>query len=137
MTPDDILAQARTYLETPFRHQGRLPGVGLDCAGLIVVTAAALNIEHVDISGYGGSPSNGMLETALDTQPGLDPVSLDALQPGDILLIRFDGDPQHLAFYAGDNIIHSYKNAGKVCEHGLSDWWRSRIVRAYRFKAVL
>ena len=30
---DDIVAAAREYLDTPFVHQGRVKGVGIDCAG--------------------------------------------------------------------------------------------------------
>ncbi len=31
---DAAIAAARTCLGTPFHHQGRAPGVGLDCIGL-------------------------------------------------------------------------------------------------------
>ena len=41
MTSADIIAIARACLGTPFRHQGRIPGVALDCAGLVVAVAAA------------------------------------------------------------------------------------------------
>lgn len=145
MTPDDILAAARAELGTPFRHQGRIPGKSLDCAGLAIATAARLGIPYIDRPGYSRMPSDGILECTLDDQPAL--VRADSMQPGDILLMRFTGDPQHLAFYAGyspvyqaEGIIHalfqgSRKNS-RVCEHILSDDWRSRIVRIYRFTGV-
>ena len=31
----DIVAAARSLIGTPFRHQARLPGVGIDCLNLI------------------------------------------------------------------------------------------------------
>jgi len=67
----DIIAAARACLETPFVHQGRLPGQALDCAGLIIQVAKTLGLEHVDHSGYARLPGNGLLESALDNQPGI------------------------------------------------------------------
>ncbi|MBK7357516.1 hypothetical protein [Propionivibrio sp.] len=55
---------------------------------------------------------------------------------GDILLIRFSGDPQHLAIFTGETIIHSYASVGAVCEHRMADVWAARIVCAYRFKGL-
>ena len=134
MTADDIISAARACLDTPFVHQGRIPGVALDCAGLVVAVAEAVGADYVDHPGYGCNPANGLLESVLDAQPFLDRV-FDR-QPGDVLLMRFAGEPQHLAIFTGENIIHSYAQAGKVCEHILDDVWASRIVRTYRFKGL-
>lgn len=134
MTADDIISAARACLDTPFVHQGRIPGVALDCAGLVVAVAEAVGADYVDHPGYGRNPANGLLESVLDAQPFLDRV-FDR-QPGDVLLMRFAGEPQHLAIFTGENIIHSYESVGKVCEHRLADVWAARIVRTYRFKGV-
>ena len=135
---------ARAQIGTPFRHQGRTPGWALDCAGLVVHVAAELGLEYFDQQGYSRHPSDNLLESALDGQPCLRRVALDDMQPGDVLVMRFSGDPQHLAIYAGfntdyqaDGIVHALcqtgKSNSKVCEHRLDDDWRSRIVRVYRF----
>jgi cell wall-associated NlpC family hydrolase len=134
MTAAEIIAAARACLDTPFVHQGRFPGMALDCAGLIIQVAKTLAVEHVDHAGYARLPGNGLLESALDDQPGLARVS--DLQAGDVVLIKFSGAPQHLGIYTGENIIHAYQPIGKVCEHGLTEAWRSRIVRIYRFNEV-
>lgn len=134
MTAADIIAAARECLGTPFVHQGRLPGQALDCAGLIIQVAKMLGLEHTDHMGYARLPGNGLLESALDNQPGL--IRVFDLQPGDVILMKFSGDPQHLGIYTGENIIHAYQPIGKVCEHGLTDAWRRRIVRIYRFNEV-
>lgn len=133
MSPADIIAAARKELETPFRHQGRQPGMALDCAGLVVAVARSLGIDPVDVSGYARVPS-GILQSILDQQPCL--VRVVTMQPGDILLMRFRGDPQHLAIYAGDTIIHSYETVGRCCEHDFTDLWRRRVVAIYRFTEV-
>ncbi len=141
MMRDDILAAARAELGTPFRHQGRTPGWSLDCAGLVVTVAAALGVDYSDQQGYSRHPSDGLLESALDAQPCLVRVALADMQAGDVLLMRFNADPQHLAIFAGwsdvyqaEGIIHAWLQAKKVCEHVLTDEWRSRIVRVYRFQ---
>lgn len=136
-TAPDIVAAARSLIGTPFRHQGRVPGLALDCAGLVIAVAAQLGIDHFDVPGYGRRPHQGLLEQTLDTQPALHAVGRSAHQAGDILLMRFAREPQHLAISAGDTIIHSWEAAGKVCEHGLDDVWQSRIVRVYRFVGVM
>jgi hypothetical protein len=39
LSGNTFIAQARTWIGTPFHHQGRLKGVGCDCLGLIVGVA--------------------------------------------------------------------------------------------------
>lgn len=132
MIADDLIAAARACLGTPFHHQGRQPGVGLDCGGLMVVALRAIGLDPVDLPAYGRRPRDGMMERMLDAQPLMSRVSIDLLQPGDILLMRFDAEPQHLALLAGDTVIHAYEAVGQVVEHRLDSRWRRRIVRAYR-----
>jgi len=133
-TPDDIITHARACLGTPFVHQGRIQGVAMDCAGLIVHVARKLGFEPVEPRAYGRIPHSGMLELHADSQPYL--IMVEDMRPGDILMMRFRRDPQHVSIYTGENIIHSYQAIGRVCEHRLSSLWESRIVRVYRFKGV-
>jgi len=79
-----------------------------------------------------------LLEASLDAQPDLERVlDITARQSGDILLMRFKYEPQHIAIYAGETLIHAYANAGKCCEHIIDDSWASRIVRVYRVKGLV
>ena len=137
MTGADIVRAARDLVGTPFRHQGRSPA-GVDCVGLAVVIAEGLGIPVVDQSGYGRRPQSGLLEAAFEDQPAL--VRVADRQPGDLLLMRFDAYPQHLAIFAGwsdayqgEGIVHAWLASRRVCEHRLDDDWRRRIVRTYRF----
>ena len=98
-----MIAAAREAVGTPFRHQGRTVGKGIDCAGLMVYAmSSALIRVH-------GIP-----------------------QAGDILLMRFDGDPCHLAICTGPTMIHAWAIVRKVCEHDFDREWQSRVVRIYR-----
>ncbi len=136
MTADDILNHARQCLGTPFRHQGRMVGFGLDCAGVAIHVARQIGVGHLDVSGYGRTPADGQLERSLDAQPCLERVALGHRQAGDLLLMRFASDPQHLAICAGETIIHAYEHVGQCCEHRLSSMWAARIVRVYRFRGM-
>ena len=47
-----IVATAREYLLTPFHHQGRKKGVGIDCVGLIACVGHELGILDYDCTDY-------------------------------------------------------------------------------------
>lgn len=132
MTQDDILAIARSQLGTPFRHQGRVSGKALDCAGLAAYVARQLGAEYNEWPGYGRTPHRGLLQSVLDAQPCL--LRVSDRQPGDILLMKWNKEPMHVAICAGDTVIHAYESVGKVCEHDLTPDWQARIVAVYRFK---
>lgn len=130
-----IISAARAALETPFRHQGRTLR-GMDCAGLIVWCAESAGLDYVDQRDYPTNPGNGRLEAALDMQPCLVRIPVATAEAGDVLLIKFAGDPQHLALHAGKMMIHAWEKTGKVCEHDLDEWRSGKIVAAYRFCEV-
>ena len=60
MTRDDIVAEARTWVGTPYRHQASEKGIGADCLGLI----RGLWREH-----YGDEPANVPAYTADWSEP--------------------------------------------------------------------
>lgn len=137
MKADDIITAARECLGTPFQHQARVPGVALDCAGVFVHVCGAMGLPVLDERGYGRLPYRGLLEQCIARQPFLTEVPRDQMQAGDVLLMRFDGAPQHIAIHAGATVIHAYEAIGRVVEHRLADVWRARVVRVYRFEGVL
>jgi len=130
-----IIAAARECVGTPFRHQGRLPKIGLDCAGLVIHAARALGLPVVDFKGYPDRPFNGMLKRMLDSQTCIREIYTIDIQPGDLLLMRVNRDPQHLAIASENNyIIHTFQEIGKVAEHSIDLFARAKIVAAYRFQ---
>lgn len=130
-----LVDSARKYLGVPFRHRGR-SATGLDCAGLGWISYRDLGIELPDVRAYGREPfKNGLME-GLRAALG-DPID-DGLQPGDVVVMRFDKDPHHVALiakapYADElTMIHADSMHGRVVEHRLSKDWRARIVAVYR-----
>lgn len=141
MTRDDIVNTALQAIGTPFRHQGRILGLGLDCAGLYVFICQSLGIPHQDATGYPRTPYDGELERQLDEQQSLWRIQVDEAGKGDILVMRMTKQPQHIAIHAGDEagypcVIHASEMHGKVCHHRIDELWRARVVRAYRFSGV-
>ncbi len=135
-----IVAEARTWIGTRFHHQARLKGVGVDCAGVVMGTAQSLGLFAEDVQGYARHPDGGQLETECARQMEQIPVA-DA-QAGDVLLFKFDSEPQHLAIigdyvHGGLSIIHAYSVARNVVETRLDDTWRSRITAAYKLKGLI
>ncbi len=133
MTPQQIVDRARECIGTPFKHQGRIAGMALDCAGLAVHVASAWHPVD-EPQAYGRLPHDAQLEHWIERQIFLDRAPKP--QAGDVLLMRFVREPQHLAICAGDTIIHSYQRASAVVEHNLDALWRRRIVAVYRFKDI-
>ena len=128
MTPAAFIAAARSYVGAPFHHQGRTRH-GVDCIGLVVCAARDAGLALVDRTDYPRDP-NGLLPVELARQFA----AVESAQAGDILLMRFRGEPQHVAILAGTTLIHGYASIGRVVEHGLDAKWRRRIVAAYRLK---
>jgi NlpC/P60 family putative phage cell wall peptidase len=136
-TADLVVAEARRWLKTPFLHQGRLRGVGVDCAGVVIGVAHDLGLSAFDVTGYARHPDGRSLEAMCDAN--MTRVAMDEVRAGDVLLMRFGREPQHLAIVTQASpmqILHAQGEIGACVEHSLDVRWRRRIVRAYRLPGV-
>ena len=139
ITRIDVVVEARTWLNTPFVHQGWTKGVACDCIGLIKGVGVALSLfdydEHSDKAQRYAAYS--MLPNPRKMREGLAeffvPISKDEALPGDIFYIAWAKEPQHVALMTDHGIIHSYSHVGKVVEHALDAEWERRICAAYRY----
>lgn len=128
---------ARGYLGTPFHHQGRLPGVGLDCAGVVVCAARELGINVHDVKGYGRIPTNGMFPAAVEGHCYR--IAQADVQPGDLMMFAFRTEPQHIAIVSRGEptmLIHASSDVGKVVENRLDDTWQKRLRGCYRLREI-
>lgn len=130
----EIIAEARTWLGTPFHHQGRLKGVGVDCAGVVIGVAKALGLSDFDTTAYPRIPSAEQLRRALDAN--MESIFVQDAKEGDVLVFCFDREEQHVGFLSDVGIIHSYSQVKKCVEHSLDATWKSRIRGAYRFRGI-
>lgn len=111
---DDVVAWARTQLGVPWRHQGRSPGVALDCAGLVICAARALGLvaPDFDVNGYSRVPDGSMMRFCSEHM-----TQLNAPEAGAVVVLATRHDPQHMGLLApyrhgGWAIIHA-SNAGR------------------------
>jgi len=124
-----MIAAARACIGTPFHHQGRKPGVGLDCIGLVIVALSAAGIPVRDRADYGRRPDGKSLIAALEDHGAR---KSSAIEAGSILVFRYDGQPQHVALATGaDSMIHSFAPAGEVVETTIGDYWKRRLTGIY------
>lgn len=134
----DIVAEARAWIGTPWRHQMCARAVGVDCGQLVAGVARALGLRDVQITGYPRIP-DGTLRGICDRY--MQPIQVGEAQAGDVVLMRFDTEPQHLGIlgdyeHGGLSLIHSTLKHRKVVEHRLDDRWRSYCVAAYTLLEV-
>jgi cell wall-associated NlpC family hydrolase len=131
MQKNQLMADAaRACLGTPFHHQGRVAGMGLDCIGLIIHAMQVAGYEVADCTDYGRQPEGEKLHDALIAH-GFKTVK--KIQAGDVLLFRFNGMPQHVGIaLSQSSMVHAYLPIGRVVEAGLGETWLRRISNIYR-----
>ena len=126
-----IVAEARRWLGTPFRHQGR-GAVGLDCAGLLyVVYNAVLRDGLKDFYMYPSAPKTGFVFRSIRHYANR--ITLDAAQAGDVVLLNFAGSSTHFGILTDMGVVHADTNLKRVVEHSLVN---SRAVAFFKMKGM-
>lgn len=133
-----IAESARALLGTPYHDGGRLPGVGLDCLGVVIAAHAANGVPVVDRPGATSGDLYSVLVAAIERHAS--EVAADALEPGDILLFRGRSIRQHCGVYVGGgDFVHAYSGGAvrQVMLEPLEPRWRGRLTAAYRYRGAL
>lgn len=137
----EIVAEARSWIGTPYCHQASRKGAGSDCLGLVRgVWRALVGAEPERAPPYSPDWAEALGEETLleAARRHLDEIAIGGAREGDVLLFRMAlGSPaKHAAIVSGeDRIIHAYWGRA-VCETRLVPWWRRRIAAAFRFPGV-
>lgn len=129
---------ARELLGARFMHKGRGP-FAVDCVGLVIIALdkAGLPVRPLDCIDY---EEKRAWDYGLEDAVGkvAKPTSLDAIQPGDLVIIQWPRTPapSHVALvtnyvYGGLGLIHAYSRGG-VVEHAITKQWQRRLTGAYR-----
>lgn len=138
---NEVVAYARDWIGTPYRHQASCKGAGTDCLGLI----RGLYRELYGCEPEAPPPYNALwAETSLNAGQEmmfraagrhLLEIRLADARLGDVLLFRMRrGQPiKHAAIQSTDtHMIHAYARHC-VAETSIGPWWRSRLAAAFRF----
>jgi peptidoglycan DL-endopeptidase CwlO len=104
-----VVAIAQRYLGVPYVWGGASPS-GFDCSGLTMYCYAQIGI--------------GMSHGATDQQRQSNPVSLGALQPGDLVFFGSASYSHHVGIYAGGGQMIHAPHTGAVVSYGsISGAW--------------
>jgi NlpC/P60 family putative phage cell wall peptidase len=134
----EIVAAARLWIGTPYRHQASCRGAGADCLGLVRGVWRDL---------YGHEPeapppytpdwaeAGGEETMAQAARRHLIEIAPEDAAAGDVVLFRMrpQGPAKHAAILsASDRMIHAYSGRA-VVETPLTVWWRAKLVYAFSF----
>lgn len=118
-----LLAEAETWLGTPFHHEARVKGAGVDCGQLLLAVYEAVGIiPHVETEPY---PADFHLHRDREWYAEIlgayarefaGPPDGEAPRPGDVALFKFGRVYSHGAIViAWPRLIHAYFAAREVC----------------------
>ncbi|SET83680.1 NlpC/P60 family protein [Oceanicella actignis] len=138
-----IVAAARGWLGTPYRHQASLRGAGADCLGLVRgVWREVIGPEPEAPPPYSPDWSEPSRDERLWRAAArhMTPLAPEEARAGDVLLFRMrrTAPAKHLGILTcmgGEGeprMIHAYSGRG-VVESSLGPSWRRRIAAAFRF----
>lgn len=117
---DKVVAQARSWLRTPYHHQGDVKGAGIDCGMLLVRVFVDTGLcEPFDPRPY---PPDWMLHRSEERYLGFvfdrtKEVTLP--MPGDVMVFRYGRCYSHggiVTCASPVTIIHAFQPAGGVVE---------------------
>lgn len=147
-TRAEIVAEARTWLGTRYRHQARVKGVATDCIGFLGGVALACGLpgarewaDDMSLHAYARTPDPVLLRAGcarfLDRLP-----AVGHAREGDVLLFALEGAPRHFALVseaaAGPvRVVHAYAllAARRVVEQ-LLPIARAEAIAAYQFRGL-
>lgn len=130
---NDIVNEAREWIDTPYHHLASLKGVGCDCIGLLRGVWEKLKGELpiqppvYAQQWYLHQSYSQLIEVLTQTY---DFTKGSGFQPGSVLCFSIGGRPAGHAGIMVDNgrFIHSYMSSKKVVEVSLDSSWRDRVV---------
>lgn len=117
---ENIARMAQSMLGKRYRYGGSTPQQGFDCSGLVYFT-------HTQVGDYVPRTSRDQLQAAKT-------VTLDELEPGDLLFYRINGKPSHVGIYIGNKQFVHAPSSGKTVSVTTMDnpYFKPRLIRAGR-----
>lgn len=128
-----VIEEAKTWLGTPYHHQGRIKGVGVDCATILCEVYEKVGlIPYVDPTPY---PPDWHLHRESERYMGWMEqygYATETPQPGDIVLWKFGRCFSHGGILVdAKTIIHSYLHIGVTLEKLSCEAFQGRAKKYY------
>lgn len=127
-----VVAEARSWLGTPYHHEARVKGAGVDCAQLLIGVFAAPGVALIDSLDVPRYPPDWHLHRSAERYLAI--VLEHAREiagpplPGDIVLWRFGRCFSHGAIVVDwPAVIHAYVGRACVIEDAEAAAWLSTI----------
>jgi NlpC/P60 family putative phage cell wall peptidase len=135
-----IVAAARRWIGTPYRHQASCRGAGADCLGLVRGVWRELYGREPEVPPPYTPDWAEARETAGETlaeaaRRHLAEIAVEDADAGDVVLFRMrpQGPAKHAAILAAPGrMIHAYSGRA-VVETALTPWWRRKLACAFRY----
>jgi NlpC/P60 family putative phage cell wall peptidase len=140
-TRSSIVAEARSWIGTPYRHQASLKGVGCDCLGLVRgVWRAAIGEEPERAPPYARDWAEASGDEAFARAARTHLIEIEPAQvlPGDVVLFRYAPryPAKHAAIVTDPALMVHAHDGARVAEVSIAPWWRRRLAYAFRFPGV-
>jgi NlpC/P60 family putative phage cell wall peptidase len=139
---NEIVAEARRWIGTPYRHQASLRGVGCDCLGLVRgVWRAVIGDEPEHAPPYAPDWAEATAEESLANAATRYLVAIppNEFRAGDVLLFRWRAHlpAKHAAIVTtAGTMVHAHDGAA-VVEVAIAPWWRRRLAFVFQFPGVI
>ena len=117
---ENIALIAQSMIGKRYLYGGSSPRQGFDCSGLVYFT-------HTQVGDYVPRTSRDQLYASRK-------ITLDELQPGDLLFYRINGKPSHVGIYIGNKqFVHAPSSGKKVSITTMDNpYFKPRLIRAGR-----
>jgi NlpC/P60 family putative phage cell wall peptidase len=137
MSAELVVAQARKWLGTPYRHRASTLGAGCDCLGLLRgVWRGLYGAEPTSVPLYRQDARDGQAGDALEAAAQRFLIAVAGeIAAGQVALFRLSGmaHARHCGiFVSSTRFIHAQEHLG-VVEANLTDAWARRLVGRFEF----
>ena len=138
---DDIVAEARRWLDTPYHHQASLCGVGSDCLGLVRGVWRTLHgADAEDVPAYSRdwAEATGAETMLAAARRHLREIDRDGATRGDVVIFRYRARAvaKHVGILTGSSsMVHAIEGTA-VAEVPLGAWWRRHMAAAFSFPGI-
>ncbi len=135
-----LIAEARTWIGTPWHHQAAVKGAGCDCIGFVRGAAEPFIGAIAQPMNYAATWPLYRAEERLRDEMAAHAAEIDIADalPGDILLFGVGKGPAHHCGFLSEanRLLHCYREAGAVVEQDLTGFWIEKTRAAFRLPGI-